>query len=180
MYWCSYQCCSGGQSRGEYSSLCDTSHTPARGVMRIVPDRSAATLLPIIQQHVRSGTIVHSDEWAAYNHVQHLPSVGQHGVGNHSLHFVDPATSVQTQHAESYWNRVKMKFKRMKGVHETRLPSYLVPGRAYDVMEVPLPQLWQVCVRTLLSGTPFRIPRCTICWSTSLTVFVFVFSTGFF
>ena len=95
---------------------------------------------------------------AAYNHVQHLPSVGQHGVGNHSLHFVDPATSVQTQHAESYWNRVKMKFKRMKGVHETRLPSYLVPGRAYDVMEVPIPQLWQVGVRTLLSGTPFRIP----------------------
>ena len=97
-----------------------------------------------------------------------------------SLHFVDPATSVQTQHAESYWNRVKMKFKRMIGVHETRLPSYLVPGRAYDVMEVPLPQLWQVCVRTLLSGTTFRIPRCTICWSTSLTVFVYVFSTGFF
>ena len=88
--------------------LCDTSHTPARGVMRIVPDRSAATLLPIIQQHVRSGTVVHSDEWAAYNHVQHLPSVGQHGVGNHSLHFVDPATSVHTQHAESYCTGKKL------------------------------------------------------------------------
>ena len=64
--------------------LCDTSPTPACGVMRIVTDRSAATLLPIIQQHVRSGTIVHSDEWAAYNHVQHLPSVGQHRVVNQS------------------------------------------------------------------------------------------------
>ena len=49
-----------------------------------------------------------------------------------------------------------------------------------NVMEVLLPQLWQVCVGTLLSGTPFRIPRCTICWSTSPTVCVFVFSTGFF
>ena len=29
---------------------------------------------------------------------------------------------------------------------------------------------WQVCVRTLLSGTPFRVLRCTICWSTSPTV----------
>ena len=105
--------------------LCDTSHTPALGVMRIVPDRSAATLLPIIQQHVRSGTIVHSDEWAAYNRVPHLPPVGQHRVVNHSLHFVDPATSVHTQHAESYWNRVKTKFKRMKGVHESMVPSYL-------------------------------------------------------
>ena len=100
-------------------------HTPARGVIRIVPDRSAATLLPIIQQHVYSGTIVHSDEWAAYNRVQHLPSVGQHRVVNHSLHFVDPATSVHTQHAESYWNWVKTKCNQMKGVHENMLPSYL-------------------------------------------------------
>ena len=42
--------------------ICDTSRTPARGVMRIVPDRSAVTLLPIIQQHVCSGTIVYSDK----------------------------------------------------------------------------------------------------------------------
>ena len=53
--------------------LCDTSHTPARGVMRIVPDRSAATLLPIIQQHVRSGTVVHvvwrTDLWAGIESV---------------------------------------------------------------------------------------------------------------
>ena len=94
-------------------------------MMRIVSDRSAATLLPIIQQHVHSGTILHSDEWAAYNSVQHLPSVGQHRVVNHSLHFVDLATSVHTQHVESYWNRVTTKFKRMKGVDENMLPSYL-------------------------------------------------------
>jgi len=105
--------------------MCDTSHTPALGVMKIVADRSATTLLPLIQQHVRSGTVVHSDEWAAYNRVQQLPSVGQHRVVNHSLHFVDPASGVHTQHAESYWNRVKTKFKRMKGVHESMLPSYL-------------------------------------------------------
>ena len=98
---------------------------PARGVMRIVPDRSAATLLPIIQQHVHSGTIVHSDQWAAYNSVQQLPSVEQHRVVNHSLHFVDPATSVHAQHAEFYWNRVKTKFKRIKGVHENMLDEFM-------------------------------------------------------
>jgi len=105
--------------------MCDTSDTPALGVMKIVADRSATTLLPLIQQHVRSGTVVHSDEWAAYNRVQQLPSVGQHRVVNHSLHFVDPASGFHTQHTESYWNRVKTKFKRMKGVHESMLPSYL-------------------------------------------------------
>ena len=41
------------------------------------------------------------------------------------LHFVDPATGVHTQNVESYWNRVKGKFKRMKGVHELMLNSYL-------------------------------------------------------
>ena len=146
--------------------------------MRIVPDRSAATLLPIIQQHVRSGTIVHSDEWAAYNRVQHLPPVGQHRVVNHSLHFVDPATSVHTQHAESSWNRVKTKFKRMKGVHESMVPSYLDEfmwrERHGSTASTALASL----CRDIALRYPFRIPRCTICWSTSPTVCVFVFSTG--
>ena len=105
--------------------MCDTSQIPALGVMEIVPNRAAVTLLPILQQHLRSGTTVHSDQWAAYNRTQQLPSVATHNTVNHSLHFVDPATGVHTQNVESYWNRVKGKFKRMKGVHEDMLSSYL-------------------------------------------------------
>ena len=105
--------------------LVDTSTTPALGVMEMVPCRDAATLLPIIQQHVRPGTIIWSDEWAAYRRVQQLPSVSQHATVNHSIEFVSPLTGVHTQHVESYWNRVKTKFKRMKGVQETMLSSYL-------------------------------------------------------
>ena len=91
--------------------------------MKIVPDRSAQTLLPILQQHLRSGTIVHSDEWAAYNRVQQLRQVAHHKTVNHSLHFVDPVTGVHTQNIE---NRAKTKFKRLKGVqNESMLPSYL-------------------------------------------------------
>jgi len=44
---------------------------------------------------------------------------------NYSITFVDPVTGVYTQNAESYWNRVKTKIKRMKGVHELLLSSYL-------------------------------------------------------
>ena len=58
--------------------LCDTSHSPALGVMCIVPNRSAQTLLPIIQQHVRTGSVIHSDEWAAYRRVQQLQPVSAH------------------------------------------------------------------------------------------------------
>ena len=38
---------------------------------------------------------------------------------------VNPTTGVHTQNVESYWNRVKTKFKRMKGVQESMLSSYL-------------------------------------------------------
>ena len=55
--------------------------------MAMVERRDAQTLLPIMQQHLRSGTIVHSDEWAAYNQAQRLEAVEQHQVVNHSLHF---------------------------------------------------------------------------------------------
>ena len=105
--------------------MVDTSQSPALGVMKIVADRSAATLLPIMQQHLRSGTTVHSDQWAAYNRVQRLSVVASHSTVNHSLHFVDPTTGVHTQNVESYWNRVKGKFKKMKGVHEGMLDSYM-------------------------------------------------------
>ena len=32
---------------------------------------------------------------------------------------------VNTQNIESYWNRMKTKLERMKGCHQTELPSYL-------------------------------------------------------
>ena len=78
--------------------MVDTSTTPALGIMEMVPCRDAATLLPIIQQHVRPGTIIWSDEWAAYRRVQQLPAVTQHATVNHSIEFVNPVTGVHTQH----------------------------------------------------------------------------------
>ena len=105
--------------------LVDTSQSPALGIMELVPSRDAATLLPIIQQHVRPGTVIWSDEWAAYRRVQQLAPVAMHATVNHSIEFVDPNTGVHTQNIESYWNRVKTKIKRMKGVQSTMLSSYL-------------------------------------------------------
>ena len=105
--------------------LVDTSCTPALGYMEVVQRRDAATLLPIIQAHTRPETIIHSDEWAAYNHVQSLPTVAAHQTVNHSLEFVNSTTGAHTQNVESYWNRSKTKIKRMKGCHQHMLPSYL-------------------------------------------------------
>ena len=41
-------------------------HVNTLGIVHAVPDRSATTLLPIIQQYEAPGTIVWSDEWASY------------------------------------------------------------------------------------------------------------------
>ena len=42
-----------------------------------------------------------------------------------TVNFMDPTTGVHTHNVESYWNRVKGKFKCMKGVHEVMLTSYI-------------------------------------------------------
>ena len=105
--------------------MVDTSKTPSLGYMQMVDTRDAATLLPIIQAHTAPGTIVHSDEWAAYARItRDIPHL-QHQTVNHSVEFVNSATGVHTQNIESYWNRVKKRFKTMKGVHSHQLPSYL-------------------------------------------------------
>lgn len=105
--------------------MVDTTHEPALGYMEIVAKRDAATLLPIINNHVAPGTTVWSDQWAAYNRVNTLANVNSHATVNHSIEFVDATTGVHTQNIESYWNRVKIKIKRMRGCHEVQLASYL-------------------------------------------------------
>ena len=105
--------------------LADSSHTPALGYMELVPDRSATTLLPLIQAHVAPGTVIHFDQWSAYNTVGSLSNVSAHETVNHSIEFVDSTTGTHTQNIESYWNRSKIKLKRMRGCHATELPSYL-------------------------------------------------------
>ena len=89
-----------------------------------MPRGDATTLLPIINRHIAPGTTVWSDQWAAYNSVASLSNVNRHTTVNHSIEFVNTVTGVHTQNIESYWNRVKVKLKRMKleraGASETQ------------------------------------------------------------
>ena len=105
--------------------MVDTSTEPATGYMELVPNRQAATLLPIINAHVAPGTIIHSDEWSSYCQVGSLSNVATYETVNHSLHFVDPSTGVHTQNVESYWSTTKRKLKAIKGCHAHQLASYL-------------------------------------------------------
>ena len=74
----------------------------------------------------RPGTIIRSDEWAAYRRVQQLPFVSTHATVNHSLEFVNPVTGVTPNTWSPIGTRLRQNFKRMKGVHDTMLSSYLM------------------------------------------------------
>lgn len=92
------------------------------GHIQLVEDRSAETLLPIIQNWVRPGTIIHSDGWAAYNRLGDLGY--EHRVVIHEQHFVDPVTGIHTNNVENYWQRCKRKLKWMYGTSYHMIPSY--------------------------------------------------------
>ena len=86
--------------------MVDTTEVPAIGYMEIVDSRDATTLFPIVEAHIRPGTILWLDKWAAYNRLSStVPGVAGHQAVNHSLHFRDPTTGVHTNTIESYWNR---------------------------------------------------------------------------
>jgi hypothetical protein len=111
--------------------IVDCSTKPALGYVQTVPDRSAGTLLPIIQRVVRSGTVIHSDEWLAYNK---LSSFGfAHNKICHKYHFVCPETGIHTQNVESYNNKIKIEIKKRKGMcvgqHEDFFKEFMFKER---------------------------------------------------
>lgn len=89
-----------------------------------VSDRSANTLLPIIQTCVRPGTTIMSDLWAAYNGMQNLPQY-THLTVNHSIQFINPVNGANTQKIESTWNQAKQRNKRHSGTARQMIDSYL-------------------------------------------------------
>jgi hypothetical protein len=79
-----------------------------RGVfLAQVPDRSAETLMAVIEHHVAAGTTVYSDCWKGYRK-EDLQAIGiLHETVNHSKFFKDPVTGVHTNTIEGTWSAVK-------------------------------------------------------------------------
>ena len=103
----------GGMERGSGNSL-----------LVEVAHRDAATLLPIIANHVKPGSIVYSDEWSAYNQLS--ATTGHiHRTVNHSLYFVDPATGAYTQGVEGMWSACKRMMREEKTMHSKLFDTYL-------------------------------------------------------
>ena len=93
--------------------------------MEIVDKRNTDTLQPIIQRVCRPGTLIYSDEWAAYRSIH--DNLGfDHETVCHKDNFVNPLTGVHTQNVESYWNKHKtMLQKVLKGTRRNCLSLHL-------------------------------------------------------
>ena len=80
-------------------------------------------MLPIIQNEVLKGSIIHSDEWPAYNGIGLLGFT--HMSVNHSKNYVE--NGIHTNTIEACWGRLKTKFLRIKrGVSLNNLDQYLI------------------------------------------------------
>ena len=73
--------------------------------VRFVRYRNRETLEAILLENVLLGTTIFSDKWAAYRRLQEIGF--NHGTVNHSQHFVDPDTGVNTNLVENMWRWLK-------------------------------------------------------------------------
>ena len=107
------------------SCIVDTSHKFALGYATIVESRSSNVLIPIINQVVKAGNIIHSDEWKTYRSLADNDAY-YYATVCHKYNFVDPISGVHTQHLESYNNRLKREIgarKRFK--HNIKRKIYI-------------------------------------------------------
>ena len=98
------------------------------GYLQFVPDRSATTLLPIIQKMVAPGATINSDGWAAYKRIANLnvEPAFSHKVIVHENNFVDPDDAdLHTNNIEAFWKAANACFKRMNGTNSDMISSHL-------------------------------------------------------
>lgn len=80
-----------------------------RCFFQTIHDRSAATLIGIIQLRIAPGTTIISDQWRGYLQLQQQY---QHLTVNHTYNFVDPNSGAHTQNIERMWREVRSNIPR--------------------------------------------------------------------
>ena len=89
-----------------------------------VDKRDAQTLMPIIEQYIRPGSIIYSDEWKAYAGISKVNNY-EHRTVNHSKFFVNPLTGAHTQQIESLWSQMKRMMREERTMNSQLFESYL-------------------------------------------------------
>ena len=92
--------------------------------MVVIPNKAAATLISIIQNYVKPGSTIHTNELLSYSRLGTLGYV--HQTVDHSTNFVDLITGAYTQNIECSWAHYKSKYKRMHVTSSDLFPTYLI------------------------------------------------------
>ena len=88
--------------------------------------------MPLIKQHVKQLTEIHSDEWRAYRRIN--KEGYSHYTVNHTENFVDPKTGKHTQLIECLWNVAKIEIDKIaRGKSENLLHGYLAQKWFFSV-----------------------------------------------
>ena len=88
---------------------------------KIIPNASAETLVPIIEQKVIPDSIVYSDCWRGYNALD--VSEFKHYRINHSKLFADKHNHING--IENFWNQAKRHLRKFNGVPKESFPLFL-------------------------------------------------------
>lgn len=104
--------------------MVDCSTAPGKGLFVLIPDKSAKSILPLINKHVRPGTIIYTDEAKVYKKLSEEKTF-EHKFVTHKYCFVDYKKNVHTQNVESFNNKLKLKIKESKGVIRGKHEDFL-------------------------------------------------------
>jgi ISXO2-like transposase domain len=89
----------------------------------MVPDRTKKTLLKLIKDNIRPGSIIISDSWAAYNDIKNALQM-DHMTVDHSKHFKNPENGAHTNNIESSWNILKKNIPNCERIPE-KVDNYI-------------------------------------------------------
>lgn len=104
--------------------IVDCSTNPGRGIFKIIEKKSAEEIMPLIFKHVRSGSVIHTDEAAVYKRLALVNGL-THGFVTHKYCFVDYEKGIHTQNIESLNNKLKSKIKQCMGVLSSKRQDFL-------------------------------------------------------
>lgn len=68
-----------------------------------VENRTAASLIPIIEENIAPGSIIISDKWKSYDSIRNCNNQYNHIMVYHSKNFVNPESGAHTNTVERMW-----------------------------------------------------------------------------
>lgn len=88
-----------------------------------IENKKSTTIIPIIRDHVVSGTEIHTDEHKSYNKLQKYGY--NHKKVCHKYNFINRENNCHTQHVESINNCIKYHIKKRKGILTAHREKFL-------------------------------------------------------